>query len=93
VQGPGDEPPELDVERLVETELGPQLRALLLRRVLADHEVHRVAGEREQPEGDERDHRHHDERLQDAAKDEGEQERAVFLAKKPAGPGCVKGSR
>ena len=63
---------ELHVERPVEAELGAQPRALLQRRVLPDHELHRVAGEIEQAERDERDHRHHQRGLQDAAEDEGE---------------------
>ena len=67
-----DEAPELHVERLVEAELGAQLRALLGRRVLPEHERDRVAGEVEQPERDERDHRHHEHGLQQAAEDEGE---------------------
>jgi hypothetical protein len=62
------------IKRLVEAEVGSQLRPLLLRRILADHERHRVAGEVEQSERDERDHRHDDEGLQEAAKDEREQE-------------------
>src|SRR5208282_3586658 len=64
---------ELHVEGLVEAEIRAQLRALLLGRVLADHEGHRIAGEVEQPEGDEGNDRHDDDRLQDAAKDEREQ--------------------
>ncbi len=43
------------------------------RRVLPDHERDRIAGEIEQAERDECHHRHHGDRLQDAAKDEGGQ--------------------
>ena len=68
-----DEARELHGERLVEAELGAKPRLLLERRVLADHERDRVAGEVEQTERDERHDRHHGERLQDAAKDEGDQ--------------------
>jgi hypothetical protein len=67
---------ELDVEGAVEPELGAQARALLDRRILPDHELHRVAGEVEEAEGDE-GHDHHDQGgLQEAAKDEGEHEKA-----------------
>ncbi len=52
-----DEARELDVERLIEPEVGTQPRAVLLRRILTDHESHRIAGEVEQPEGDERHYR------------------------------------
>ncbi len=67
-----DEPGELHDERLVEAELRAKARLVLDGRVLADHEVDRVAGEIEEPERDERDHRHDGGRLQHAAKDEGE---------------------
>ena len=80
-----DEAAELHVKRQVEPEIGAQPRALFLRRVLPDHERHRVAGEIEQAERDERHHRHDGERLEDAADDEGEHGKAAALA-----PGVVK---
>ena len=73
LHGVADETAELHVRRLVEPELRAQPRAVLGRRVLPDHEADRVAGEVEQPERDERDHRHDGDGLQDAAEDEGEQ--------------------
>ena len=66
-----DESCELHGERPVEAEVVAQRRLLGLRRVLPDHEHHRVAGEIEQRERDER-HRDQDgERLDNATKDEG----------------------
>ena len=63
---------ELHVERLVEPEFVRQPdRGLRGGRVLAEHQLHRVADVLEQRERDERDRQHHDERLQQAADDEG----------------------
>src|SRR5262249_25403476 len=66
---------ELHVRRLIEPEVGPKLRALLGARLLSDHEGDWVAGKVEERERDERDDRHDDERLNDAAKNESEQRR------------------
>jgi hypothetical protein len=60
---------ELDDHRLVEAERLAQLRDLLLRRVDANHLVHRIADEAEHGEGDERDREHHDQRLEQPAQD------------------------
>src|SRR6516225_704952 len=68
-----DKARELHVEGLVEPDRGAQLGALLLRGVLPDHEGHRISGEVEQSESDERDHQHHEGGLHDAAENEGEQ--------------------
>ena len=72
MDGARDKTSELNIERLVETEIGAQPRPVLLRGVLTHHERHRVARKIEQSEGDERHHRHHGERLQNATEDEGE---------------------
>ena len=47
-------------------------RAVLGRRVLAEHEQHRVADEAEQRKGDQPDREHDEDGLGQAAKDEGE---------------------
>src|SRR5690242_14537437 len=63
---------ELHVVRLIEAEIGANLGLFLGRRILPDHEGHRVAGEIEQSERDEGDDRQNDRRLQDPAQDESE---------------------
>ena len=68
-----DEAGELHVERLVEAELAAQPRAVLDGGVLPDHELHGIAGEIEEAEGDERHDQHHEGGLQQPAEDEGEQ--------------------
>ena len=69
---PTDEASELDVERLVQAEVSAQPRPIFLGCVLTDHEGDRVAGEIEQPEGDERNHRHDHDGLEDTTKNESE---------------------
>src|SRR5438270_11450154 len=49
--GTRDEAAELNVERLIESEIRTQPGAVLLRGVLSDHERHRIAREIEQAEG------------------------------------------
>jgi len=46
--------------------------ALLGRRVLAEHEQHRIADEAKQREGDQPDREHHEDRLGEAPEDIGE---------------------
>src|SRR5260370_25046050 len=70
--GAPDEARKLHDERIVETERLTELVAVLLRRVLPDHVVDRVADEIEQREGNERDRQHNDDRLQQTANDEGD---------------------
>jgi hypothetical protein len=77
---PADETAELHVKRQIETEIGAEPCALFLRRILPDHERHRVAGEVEQAERDERHYRHDGDRLEDAADDEGKHGKATALA-------------
>src|SRR5206468_94859 len=67
-----DKARELHVERPVEAQVGTKPGPVFLRCILADHEGHRVSSKVEQTEGDERDHCHHGEGLENAAKDEGE---------------------
>ena len=71
MQRPDDEKAKLHVKGQIEAEIGAKPRAVFLRRVLSDHERHRVAGEIEKAERDERDDRHDGDRLEDAADDEG----------------------
>ena len=66
-----DEARELDRERLVEAEIGAQLRPLLRRGVLAEDVGDRIADVLEQHERDERHREHDEDGLDKAAKDEG----------------------
>src|SRR6266851_546197 len=72
MHGAPDEARELDEERIVETERLAQLVTILLRRVLSNHVVDRVADEVEQRKGDEGDRQHDGDRLQQATNDEGD---------------------
>jgi hypothetical protein len=67
-----DEMRELHDRRLVEAQLGAELRFFFHRCVLPDHEDHRVAGEIEQPECNQRHDPHDRDGLEDATQDEGE---------------------
>jgi hypothetical protein len=70
--GIADEAGELHRERLIEPEVGAQLKALLRCRVLPEDVRDRVAHVLEQHEGDERDRQHDEDGLHEAANDEGE---------------------
>ena len=78
--GVAGEPRELHVERLVETQIGAQAHAVFDRRILADHERHRIAREVEEAERDEGHDRHDRGGLHHAAKDEGKHGAAATFA-------------
>ena len=59
-----DEVAELDIEGLVEPEIGAQARPVFGSGILAEHLVHRVADVLEQQEGDEGHRQHHEDGLQ-----------------------------
>ena len=71
LHGVADEACELDREGALEAEIGAQLLALLRRRVLTQDVGDRIADVLEQHEGDERHRQHHEDGLDEAAKDEG----------------------
>ena len=65
---------ELHVERLVQAEQARDALAVLRRRVLPEHEQHRVADEAEQRERDQSHGEHDEDGLRETTQDEGEHE-------------------
>ena len=76
----------LHVERPVEAELARDPLAILGRRVLAEHEDHRVADETKQRKGDEADGEHHQDRLSEPPQDERRHEPANIIANRGQSP-------
>jgi hypothetical protein len=67
-----DEFRELQIEGLVEAQLGDQRVVLRLREILPQHDQHGIADIAEQRERNERNRQHHEDGLQQAADDEGD---------------------
>src|SRR5207245_952226 len=83
----------LHVERPVEAELLRDARAIFRRRILAEHEDHRVADEAKQREGDETDGEHHQDRLAEPPQDERRQEAANIIANRGQAPISISFAR